>query len=195
MFFDFFRKRARVINVNSQGEGGTLGRKNKWLIITIIAAICILAFGSCESEQTEDKKQNTAESTTADSNYAENMALQLEDILTSVKGAGKVKVLMTFDTADEKVLAANRENDLETETKEDGSSNKSSDSEEVLLFGSGGEEKPYVLKKKLPIPTGVLVTATGAGSESVRLEIYESVKALYGISGHRIKVAVAAEKK
>ncbi len=195
MFFDYFGKRAKVINVTPQGEGGTLGRKNKWLIIAIIGAICILAFGSCESEQTEDKKQNTAENTTTDRHYAENMALQLEDILTSVKGAGKVKVLMTFDTADEKVLAANRENNLETDMKEDGSSNKSSDSEEVLLFGSGGEEKPYVLKKKLPVPTGVLVTATGAGAESVRLEIYESVKALYGLSGHRIKVAVAAEKK
>ena len=195
MFFDCFGKRAKVINVNAQGEGGTMGRKNKWLIIAIIGAICILAFGSCESEQPKEKNQNTTVGTETDSRYAENMTLQLEDILASVKGAGKVKVLMTFDTEDEKVLAANRKNELETDMKEDGSSNKSSDSEEVLLFGSGGEEKPYVLKKKRPVPMGVLVTATGAGSESVRLEIYESVKALYGISGHRIKVAVATEKK
>ena len=195
MLFDFFKKRARVIDVNTYGERGMVERKNRWLILAIIAAICVLAVGSCEGKQKDDENQNMAKIDTSDSQYAKDMAIQLEDILSSVKGAGKVKVLMTFDTADEKVLAANRENDLETEMKEDGSSNKSSDSEEVLLFGSGGEEKPYVLKKKLPVPTGVLVTATGAGAESVRLEIYESVKALYGISGHRIKVAVAAEKK
>ena len=195
MFFDFFKKRARVIDVNTQGERGTIDRKNKWLIIAIIGAICILAFGSCQSEQTDTESQNTAEMDISDSKYAENMALQLEDILSSVKGAGKVRVLMTFESADEKVLASNRQSDLETEVGEGGSANKSSDSEEVLLLGSGGDEKPYVLKEKLPIPTGVLVTATGAGTESVRLEIYESVKALYGISGHRIKVAVAAEKK
>ena len=195
MFFDFFRKKARVIDVNTNGERGTIERKNRWLILAIIFAICILAFGSCEDKKPEEKNLNTAKSDVTDSHYAEDMARQLEDILSSVKGAGKVRVMLTFDTADEKVLAANQKNDLETEMKEDGSSNKSSDSQEIILFGSGGEEQPYILKKKLPVPTGVLVTATGAGAESVRLEIYESVKALYGISGHRIKVAVAAEKK
>lgn len=195
MFFDFFKKKARVIDVNTQGERGTIERKNRWLIIAIIGAICILAFGSCEGKQAEPENQNTAEMDISGSKYAKNMVIQLEDILSSVKGAGKVKVLMTFESADEKVLASNRRNDLETEVGDSGSANKSSDSEEVLLFGSGGDEKPYVLKEKLPIPTGVLVTATGAGAESVRLEIYESVKALYGISGHRIKVAVAEQKK
>ena len=195
MFFDFFRKKAKVINVNTHGERGSIDRKNKWVIIAIIAAVCILAFGSCEEKKPVTKEKANVEAEVNDSRYAENMAIQLEDILSSIKGAGKVRVMLTFDTADEKVLAANRKNDLETEMKEEGSSNKSSDSEEIILFGSGGEEQPYVLKEKLPVPTGVLITATGAGAESVRLEIYESVKALYGISGHRIKVAVAAEKK
>jgi len=195
MFFDFFKKRARVIDVNTYGERGMVERKNRWLILAIMAAICILAFGSCEGKQKDDEKQNMAEIDANDSKYAESMAIQLEEILSSVKGAGKVKVLMTFEAAHEKVLASNRKNDLETEVAEGGSTNKSSDSEDILLFESGGDEKPFVLKEKLPVPTGVLVTATGAGSESVRLEIYESVKALYGISGHRIKVAVAADKK
>lgn len=195
MFFDFFKKRARVIDVNTYGERGMVERKNRWLILAIMAAICILAFGSCEGKQKDDEKQNVAEIDANDSKYAESMAIQLEEILSSVKGAGKVKVLMTFEAAHEKVLASNRKNDLETEVAEGGSTNKSSDSEDILLFESGGDEKPFVLKEKLPVPTGVLVTATGAGSESVRLEIYESVKALYGISGHRIKVAVAADKK
>ncbi len=195
MFFDFFKKRAKVIDVNTQGERGTIDRKNKWLILLIIAAICILAFGSCDGNKASIEQQDLPKTEVHKSQYTENMTRQLEDILSSVKGAGKVRVMLTFDTADEKVLAANHKNDLETEVDESGSANKSSDSEEILLFDSDGDEQPYVLKEKLPIPSGVLVTSTGAGSESVRLEIYESVKALYGISGHRIKVAVAAEKK
>ena len=63
-----------------------------------------------------------------------------------------------------------------------------------MVIGSGTEEKPFVVKEKLPVPSGVLVAATGAGSEHVKLEIYEAVKALYGISPHRIKVTAAAEK-
>ena len=195
MFFDFFRKKARVIDVNTNGERGRIERKNRWLIIAIVFAVCILAFGSCEEKVPEKVEHNSAKGDITDGHYAEDMSRQLEEILSSVKGAGKVRVMLTFDAVDEKVLAANRKNDLETEVKEEGSSNKSSDSQEIILFGSGGEEQPYVLKKKLPVPSGVLVTATGAGAESVRLEIYEAVKALYGISGHRIKVAVATEKK
>jgi hypothetical protein len=34
----------------------------------------------------------------------------------------------------------------------------------------------------------VLIVASGAGNEGVRLELYEAVRALYGISGHRIKI-------
>lgn len=195
MFFNYFRKKAKVIDVSTHGERGTIERKNRWLILAVAVAICILAFGSCEEKEPETKKQDTVATDIKDSAYAEDTARRLEDILSSIKGAGKVRVMLTFDAADEKVLALNRRNDLETAVDESGSSNKSSDSQEVLIFESGGEEQPYVLKEKLPVPTGVLVTATGADAESVRLEIYESVKALYGISGHRIKVAVAAEKK
>ena len=41
----------------------------------------------------------------------------------------------------------------------------------------------------MPEIDGVLVVASGAASEKVRLEIYDAVKALYGIAAHRIKIS------
>lgn len=40
----------------------------------------------------------------------------------------------------------------------------------------------------MPAPVGVLVVAEGAKDEKVKYEIYEAVKALFGLSAHRIKV-------
>ena len=45
-----------------------------------------------------------------------------------------------------------------------------------------------MVKEKAPQVAGVLVVAEGAADESVRLKIYEAVKALYGMPSHRIKV-------
>ena len=194
MFFDLFRKKARVIEVNNGENTAGYTQKNKWIIFAIIVAICFLAFGSCDSQSDETKKAENATPSENYQKYIKSMEAELEEMLTSVKGVGRVKVMLTFETMDEKVLATNRKGNLESEVEEQGSRNKSSDEESVFLFGSGTGEQPYVLKKRLPIPVGVLVTATGAESESVKLEIYESVKALYGISGHRIKVAAAQEK-
>lgn len=195
MFFDLFRRRARVIDVDCENQGEGLKKKNLWIIAAIMIAICFLAFGSCGSDaQSEDTVSETEEKKDY-GEYTKNMEERLEEILSSVKGAGQVKVMLTFEAVDEKVLATNRKGSLETSVEEAGSQNKSTDEEDVFLFGSGEKEQPYVLKEKLPVPVGVLVTATGAGSESVRLEIYESVKALYGISGHRIKIAVAKSEK
>ncbi len=195
MFFDLFRRRAKVIDVDCENQGDGLKKKNTLIIAAIMIAICFLAFGSCGSDtQSEDTISETKEKKDY-GEYTKNMEERLEEILSSVKGAGQVKVMLTFETVDEKVLATNRKGSLETSVEEAGSQNKSTDEEDVFFFGSGEKEQPYVLKEKLPVPVGVLVTATGAGSESVRLEIYESVKALYGISGHRIKIAVAKSEK
>ena len=56
------------------------------------------------------------------------------------------------------------------------------------MTGGSRNGEPYVVEEKTPEITGVLVVASGAADEKVRLEIYDAVKALYGIAAHRIKV-------
>ena len=52
----------------------------------------------------------------------------------------------------------------------------------------GGNSSPYVVQEKLPYPIGVVVVAEGAKNDNVRNEIYEAVKALYGLAANRIKI-------
>ena len=191
--FDFLKRQGRYVDVEVKDGKGVISKKNRWLIFVIVAAIVILAFsgGGGDKKEKEISPQSTDK---VDSRYITDMEERLGQMLATVKGAGRVKVMLNFDSIGEKVLAKNKKDQLESDVGDESSANKSSLEESIMVIGSGAEEKPFVVKEKLPVPTGVLVTATGAGSEHVKLEIYEAVKALYGISPHRIKVTAAAEK-
>ena len=188
MFLNFLRSRQGYVDVDS-GQGMGSNKKRKVLVFIIIIAILVLAFSGVGSDKkdTENITQNGNDAF-FDEQYITENEKRLEEILSTVQGAGKVKAMITVEDVGEKVLAENKK--TESDRADDGEKSSSSSNKEqtAIIYGSGSEEKPFVLKEKLPLPSGVLVVATGAGDESVRLEIYEAVKALYGISGHRIKV-------
>lgn len=189
MLFNFLKNRPRYINVDAENGIGN-SKKSKVLVFVIIAAILILAFSGTGSTKKEDKtiaKDGGGDELFAEQYITENEK-RLETILEAVQGAGEVSVMITVEDIGEKVIAENEK--TENDRANDGEKTSSSQNKEqtAILYGAGADERPFVLKEKLPMPSGVLVVATGAGDERVRLEIYEAVKALYGVSGHRIKV-------
>ena len=191
--FGFLKKKAPVIDVKVNGDKGVTVKKNKWIIPAVAVAICVLAFGNFggEKKQEPSKEKNEMQEDGI-SEYIESSEQRLTQILSGIKGAGVVRVMMNFDVMGEKVLAKNKTDSLQTQMTDNGTESHSEGEESILLYGKGGDEQPYVVKEKFPEPSGVLVIATGASDEKVRLEIYEAVKALYGISGHRIKVTTSS---
>ncbi len=189
MFGNFFGRRTHYVEVESEEQGNR--KKYRFVIFVIIAAICLLAFsGSGDKNKNSDVKISSESGT--DINLAEYTASteeRLKETLSRIKGAGGVRVMISFESMNEKILAKNSKNENSSDTGEGKNTASRGSEESIMLFGSGSAEQPYVLKEKLPVPSGVLVLAAGAADETVRLEIYEAVKALYGISGHRIKVA------
>lgn len=192
--FDFLKKKVKVIDVKVEDGKGITDRRKKWIVPAIAVAICVLALVNPGSEKKEEKtsRQKIDQGEQTD-DYVKEAEERLAHILSGVKGAGSVSVMMNFDMRGEKILAKNTVDSMETRMTQQGTESNSSDSEDVLLCDSGGSQQPYVVKEKLPAPSGVLVVATGASDQSVRLEMYEAVKALYGISGHRIKVAASSK--
>lgn len=186
MFLDFLKNRRGYIEVEPQNGSS---KSRKLLIILIIGAILILAFsGVGEKKDNKNNLTNEAQQKFSTRQYIEENEKRLAEILSAVQGAGKVKTMITVDNEGEKVVAVDKKSENTQENDKEKSLNSSKQEQVTMAYGTGAEEKPFILKEKLPLPAGVLVVATGAGNESVRLEIYEAVKALYGISGHRIKV-------
>lgn len=192
MFLNFLGKGRRIVDVKVEGSHGKIEKKHRILIVAVIAAIVFLAFGGSGDENKVSEIQNTgAEQILTYDDFVRETEERLEKMISTVNGVGKVHVMVFFDSKNEKILAADSTSKKESETGGEISTVKTSGEESVIRFGSGSDEKPFILKEKISVPAGIFVTAEGAENENIRLEIYEAVKALYGISGHRIKISPA----
>lgn len=158
-------------------------KPNRIIIIIIVAAVLLLALpsfsgGSDSGKETSDKQvYDTSE-------YVTEQEHRLEGILEKINGAGDVSVFITVSDGGEMIPAKDVSEKI---SKEKDSYDEERESSIVTGSKSGGE--PYIVEERTPEISGVLVVAKGASSEAVREEIYDAVKAVYGIAPHRIKIA------
>lgn len=173
---------------------------NKFVVWAIIIAILVLFstsfFGGNDSKN-KNNKEITTSSTNESTNYLSNeyvlsMENDLKEILEKINGSGNVSVRIYIDSTNEKILAENNKQQGDVSEDEKGKT-ESSSSESTTVMSSGGSGygssgSPYVVREKLPYPIGVVVVADGASDKRVQNEMYEAVKALYGLSANRIKI-------
>lgn len=101
---------------------------------------------------------------------------RLAEMLAQIEGAGRVSVMITYESGTEKSLAY--------ETKTSSRENSGERSEDRRAVTSGGE--PMVVKEVYPQVKGVIVAADGADSASVKTAIREAVTASLGVSAHKV---------
>lgn len=177
-------------------ENGDKKSPNKIIIAIIVIAILLLLISSfVKSGDDEPKDKGSANINIED--YILSQEKRLETVLKKINGAGNVSVFISIDGGGEKILAKNEKSksseDGEKASNDIGIGTKSTRNEtelesQVVLSGKSSVNEPYVIEEKVPEIVGILVVADGASDESVRLEIFNSVKALYGIAPHRINV-------
>ena len=126
--------------------------------------------------------------------YVAGLEKRAAEIISSMEGAGKVNVMITVSDMGVEMLEHNKEtsaNSLE-ETDSAGGNRKNTENslreEVVYKRDSNGNELPYVVQRKLPEVTGVVVTAEGAGNARVKENIIGAVSVLFNLNEHRIKV-------
>lgn len=126
--------------------------------------------------------------------YVDGLEKRVEEIISSMEGVGKVQVMITLSDMGTEVLERDREvttSDLE-ETDNAGGSRKNTENgqreEVVYRRDADGNETPYVVQRKLPEVTGVVVIAEGAGNAKVKENIIGAVSVLFNLNEHRIKV-------
>lgn len=184
--------RALIKKEKKEQAQEKIPKPNKFLIILIIAAILVLAFSSFFGGGGDEKTKEQAQDTTAETDtekYVREMENRLAETLKKINGAGNVSVYISIDGGGEKILATDtKEKILRQAETDEADAEESSLEKSVVVADDGKGEAPYVVEEKLPVPSGVLVVAEGAKDEKVKFEIYDAVKAIYGLSAHRIKV-------
>ena len=136
--------------------------------------------------------QNTVSSSASD--YETRLENRLEKVLSSIDGAGNVKVFITFSDNGryvvEKDITYVRDNEERNGGGEQNVSILTTENGETTIYTAdeNGEQVPFVRQQILPSVQGVLVVTQGGRNETVAKEMKEAIMALFGIDEHKIKV-------
>lgn len=183
---------TKKIPLNISEKNDSVRKPPKAIIIVIIAAIIILAFSDLSVFKPKNQKNNSKTdekiSSTNSAEYIQQTESRLEETLQKINGAGKVTVFINLDSGGEKVLAADKKTKENIKETDENSDKDYETEENIVLSGQSSTQGPYITEELFPKPSGILVIAEGAGNEKIRLEIYESVKAIFGLPANRIKV-------
>lgn len=175
-----------------------LVKKNPGLVYALYALVGLIAVLLCliggEPQCKARKTETEARTETAVERTSGKDALEqrLTEVLSRIRGAGKVDVLVTYETGGEIVTATVRQTDEDSRNSNGSNGSETSRSvrevTEPATVETGNGHVPIVLYEKEPIVRGVIVVAEGASDFSVRQKLQAAVQAVTGIPIERIEV-------
>lgn len=154
------------------------------ILIGIIAVYIVMSVKSPSSSK-NDVVTSNAYGYTNTLDYCAELERKLEVVLSSVKGAGNIKVMVTVDGSPELVYA--KDEDEKVTSSLSGSTTSSSSSSPIIVT-VGGESNALILTETLPSVKGVIVVSSGAYDVGVKLDILNAVSSLLDISIDKVSV-------
>ena len=113
--------------------------------------------------------------------YENELEKKIKNTISFIKNAGNVEVMVYFSEGIETVIAykteiQKNEKGIVIETKS------------PVLITNDGKSQPIILQENMPIPSSVVVIATGASNTNVKLEILRAVQAMFNYSNCNIEI-------
>lgn len=123
----------------------------------------------------------------------ETLEEKLEKILSYIEGAGKVEVLITYQTGTMQIPMYNvKQNTIITQEADKAGGTRKTEQineEQTVIFEENGNEKNPVIKQMMnPEIVGVLVVAEGANNLTIKENLMKAIEATLNIPSHRIQV-------
>lgn len=147
------------------------------LVVMGITGVLLLTLSEILPEKKAEESEDNNIKVNLTEEYEENLEKRLEELLSSISGAGKVNVMITLEGSDESVYA--------TEQKQ----GEKSSEEKYVIVDNSKEETGLLLKVSEPAIRGVGIVCEGSDSAKVRQEIINTVSAVLNISSNRISIA------
>ncbi len=144
--------------------------------IEIIIAVIALAIMLGIYFYSSDKGKNDSDSTENLNDYCTEMQRDIEQLITSIKGAGDAKVVISWESSIESVLAQNV-----TSSGENVSSYPQ-------LSTSSGSTGPIVVKQNYPKAISAVIVCQGGENVSVKISIIMAVSKLLNIPADNVLV-------
>ena len=172
-------------------------RASKRLEIVIYGGVALLAviLYAAALFPSKEKKAAEAESAVSERLQAETEAdieARLREVLSCIRGAGQVEVMITYETGTQIVAAMSTNTNTTASETNDGertsTSTQTTERAEPATIESGAGSEPLILLEKTPTVRGVIVVSEGAADITVRLDLQRAVKAVLDIPLSRIEV-------
>ena len=149
-----------------------LSKKYGWPVVILLAGILLLLLpGKGSSEITDAGIIETVDNILT-------LEEALSEILSTVQGAGKVRVMLSVASGEETLYQSNS-------SITDGGSGKS---DTVIVSDSQRNEQGLVKQINPPVYLGAIVVCQGADSPTVRLALTEAVANMTGLTSDKISV-------
>lgn len=161
------------------------------LVIIVILTIYFSSSGGAGNKKDDKTSQAAAQQTQTTQDFG-SIEQQLKYTLSQIQGAGRVEVMIMYESSSEIVpaISVDTQTSTTTDTRDSGSSTTKTENtqSEVVTIGGSGGSSALVLKEKTPQIRGVIVVAEGADNISVKLNLLSAVKTLLNISPDQVDV-------
>lgn len=172
-----------------------------FLIILLIVTVIIInmVWGEEDGKAKEQGDKVLAEVIEHSADKAEQtnsyytLQSSLEEILETIEGVGKVKVLINYAETSTTVAMYNEtktESVTEEKDTEGGTRNVTSTDtqKEIAYTEENGTSAPITEKVVMPTIEGAIITAEGASNGTIKANIISAVQAVTGLATHKIQV-------
>lgn len=161
------------------------------IIVVIIAAIAFIYFTSFMGPAQTEEPAPTATPVQAQTQDVEQ---RLALVLSSIQGAGKVEVMVTYESGAQMVPAMNTETQTDTQEQNQNGTQSTTKSEntsnELVTVQNDGNSQAVVLREDEPKVRGVVVIAQGAGDIAVRMQLSQAVCTVLDVDQTQVEVFV-----
>ncbi len=153
-------------------------KKNRYVILILIIGLSLMVIPNY-AKQTSAKVEQAPSSVPA--NTSPPLEEKLANILSEIRGAGDVKVLLTQASGEETVYQTNLSASSNT-----GSQTTQVDT--VILSNTDRSEGGMVRQVNPPTYLGAIIICEGADNANIRLAVVDAVSKVTGLGANRISV-------
>ncbi|MEE1327164.1 MAG: hypothetical protein UHS47_01310 [Oscillospiraceae bacterium] len=156
--------------VNTRDKILNFAKRYWYVLLVLVIGLGLMALPT--------EKQDRETTVSQPETHPQILQQELEQILSQIRGAGKVKVLLTEITGSQIVY----------QTDQDRRGEDSSNIKTVIITDKDRNQNGLVHRVDPPVYLGAVIVCQGGDSAAVKLAIVEAVASVTGLSTDRITV-------
>lgn len=176
------RLTARLLSWAQNKKKGTV------LLAVLLVVALLLCFGGDLLERNRIKHDESMVVQPTGTEQRDALEERLVAVLSRIRGAGKVSVMITYETTGETVTATISRTDENIQSNGATDSRSATEVTEPATVQTDTGQTPIILMEREPVVRGVIVVAEGAADLGVRMNLQRAVRAVTGAPLDAIEV-------